>query len=93
MLAKKIILNNLANLQCPILTFINLNGDSRLVIRSCRKDLGFLGGHHSVPGDQFSHYSSNSLNTKSQGAHIQKNHITCNKWKNISNRIKTKSSI
>ena len=69
------------------LTFIDLDGDCRLVIRGCRKDLGFLGGHHSVPGDQLGHYSSNSLNTKGQGAHIQENHITCNRGKTFSNRV------
>lgn len=63
-------------MQCLFLTFIDLNGDSWLVVRGCGEDLRFLGGHHSVSGDQLSHNSSNGLDTKSQGAHIQKNHIT-----------------
>ena len=76
----------------PTLTFINLDGDSRLVIRGCREDLGFLCGHHGVPGDQLGHYSSNSLNTKGQGAHIQKNHITCKTGNRSVNRTKLESS-
>lgn len=80
-------------LTCTTLTFINLNGDSGLVIRGCREDLGFLCGHHCVPGDQLGHYSSNSLNTKGQGAHIQKNHITCERGKYLVNEIKFASSV
>lgn len=83
----------LASSLCSTLTFINLNGDSRLVIRSCREDLGLLCGHHSVPGDQLGHYSSNGLNTKSQGAHIQKNHITCKRGKILVIKIKFASSV
>jgi len=73
------------------LTFINFDGDSRLVIRGCREDLGFLCGHHRVPGDQLGHYSTNSLNTKSQGAHIEKNQITCKRGKCLVNKIKLAS--
>lgn len=80
-------------LQCRALTFIDLNGDGRLVIRGCRKDLGFLGGHYSVPGDQLGHYSSNSLNAKGQGAHIQENHITYNRRETFSNWVKSASSV
>lgn len=63
---------------CQLHTFIDLDGDSGLAIRGCGEDLGFFGGHNGVSGDQFGHHSSNGLNTKSQGAHIQKNNIT---WK------------
>lgn len=59
------------------LTFVNLNGDSRLVVRSRGKDLGLLCGDHSVSGDQLGHYSSDSLNTKGQRADVQKDNITC----------------
>lgn len=79
--------------QCAILTFINLNGDSGLVIRGCGEDLGFLCGHHSVPGDQLGHNSSDGLDTKSQGAHIQKNDITCKREKCLGNRTKFASSV
>lgn len=57
-------------------TFIDLNSDGWLIVRGGGKDLGFLGGDDRVPGDQLGHHASNSLNTKSQGAHIQENHVT-----------------
>lgn len=75
------------------LTFINFNGDSRLVIRGCREDLGFLCGHHSVPGDQLGHHSSDSLDTKCQGAHVQKNQITCKRGKCLVYEIKFAGSV
>lgn len=58
------------------LTFIDLDGDSWLVVRGGGEDLRLLGWYHGVPGDQLGHHSSNSLNTKSQGANIQKNQVT-----------------
>lgn len=59
------------------LTFINFDCDSRLVVRSCREDLRLLGRDDGIPGDEFGHHSSNSLNTKSQRAHVQKHDVSC----------------
>ena len=43
-----------------------LDGDSVLVVPGCGEDLGLLGGDNSVPGDQFGHHSSYSLNTQGE---------------------------
>ncbi len=59
------------------LTFINFDGHGRLVVRSGGEDLGFLGGHNGVPGNEFGHHSSDRLNAQGQRANVQKHQVTC----------------
>jgi len=57
------------------LTFEHLNVDSGLVILISGENLRFLGGDDSVPTNQFSHDTTNGLNTKSQRSNIQQKKI------------------
>lgn len=52
-----------------------LNGDSSLLILVSSEDLRFLGWDDSVPGNQLGHHSTNSLDSKSEGCHIQEKNI------------------
>merc|ERR1712137_728447 len=56
-------------------SFINLDQDTRLVIRISRENLGFLGWDGSVSRNQSSHNSSSSFQTKSQWSNIKKKKI------------------
>merc|ERR1719259_757597 len=58
------------------LTLKHLNGDGVLVVLSSGESLGLLGGDDGVTGDQLGHHTSNSLNSKGEGVHIQKNKVT-----------------
>lgn len=52
-----------------------LNGDSGLLILVGGENLRFLGGNHSVSGNQLSHNPTNSFNTKGEWSHIQEKDI------------------
>ena len=54
---------------------IYLDGDSLLVVGGGGEDLGFFGGDDGVTGDQFSHHTSDGLDSESQGAHIEQNDV------------------
>merc|ERR1719259_582944 len=58
------------------LTLKHLNGDSVLVVLSSGESLGLLCGDDGVTGDQLGHHTSNSLNSKGEGVHIQKHEVT-----------------
>lgn len=62
-------------------TFIDLDGHSWLVVRSCGEDLRLLGGNNGVSWDQLGHDTSNGLNAKSQGTHIEQHQVTWNRSK------------
>lgn len=62
-------------------TFIDLDGHSWLVVRSCGEDLRLLCGNNSVSWDQLGHDPSNSLNAKSQGTDIEQHQVTWNRSK------------
>merc|ERR1719259_206373 len=54
----------------------HLNGDGVLVVLSSGESLGLLCGDDGVTGDQLGHHTSNSLNSKGEGVHIQKHEVT-----------------
>ena len=56
-------------------TFIDLNGDSGLVVRVGSEGLGLLGGNGGVPLDQGCHDTTGGLNTHAQGCNIQKQQV------------------
>merc|ERR550532_3358283 len=57
------------------LTFIDLNGDSGLVVRVGSEGLSLLGGNCGVPLDQGCHDTTSGLNTHAQGCNIQKQQV------------------
>jgi hypothetical protein len=56
-------------------SFEDLDGDSLLVIGVGGKDLRFLGRDFVVSWDDFSHNSSDSLDTKGQRNNVQKDNV------------------
>ena len=72
------------------LTLLYLNGDSLLVIGGSGENLRFFGWDNWVTGDEFSHNTTDSLDTESQGTDIEKDDIyvvfsgkntSLNKWR------------
>lgn len=61
------------------LTFIDLDCHSWLIVRSRGEDLRLLRGNNSISWDQFSHYTSNSLNAKRQRTDIKQYQVTYNR--------------
>merc|ERR550532_260347 len=57
------------------LTFINLNGDGRLVVGVGSEGLGLLGRNSGVPLNQGCHDTSSSLNAHAQGCNVQKQQV------------------
>merc|ERR1719336_1939501 len=58
------------------LSFIDLDGDSWMVVRVGGEGLGLLGGDGGVPLDQGCHHSSSGLNTKRKRSNIQEQDVT-----------------
>merc|ERR1719434_320753 len=57
------------------LSLIDLDGDSRLVVRVGGEGLGLLGGDGGVPLDQGCHHSSSGLNSERKWSNIKKQKI------------------
>jgi len=57
------------------LTFINLDGDSGLLVSSGSELLALLGGDGGVPGDKSRHDTAGSLNSLGERGNINKEHV------------------
>merc|ERR1719433_907448 len=57
------------------LTLVDLDGDSRLVVRVGGEGLSLLGGNGGVPLDQASHDTSSGLNAKRQGGNVKEKQV------------------
>ena len=53
------------------LTLVDLDQDTRLVVREGREDLGLLGGDGGVAGDELGHHTTSSLDTGREGSDIE----------------------
>lgn len=58
-------------------TFIDLDCDSWLIVGSRRKDLRLLGGHYSIPWNQFGHHISHILSAKGKRTHVKQHQMPC----------------
>ena len=58
------------------LSFVDLDGDSVLIVGSGGKDLRLLGGDDSVTRNQLGHDTSDGLNTHGQRVDVQKNDLS-----------------
>lgn len=57
-------------------TLVDLDPDGGLVVGGSREDLGLLGRNNRVSGDKLGHDTTSGLDTKSQGADIDKKNVT-----------------